>query len=226
MVNVVFVHGAGAAGADAWPSQAADAAAGADWLFLPRTGVADDVGRDADRILERLRAVGGGHVVAHSYGANAALKAAQTAPPLVQSLALLEPACFDLARGMLAVEDHISAMTPVFALAHDPGVPAREFSRRFAAAMGTEPPDVPDDELEARIIRLRALRPPWGVGLSTDLGLPPRTLIITAGWSPLYDETASALVAAGAQHLVLEGAGHRVQDHPQCTHALREHWAH
>ena len=225
MVNVVFVHGAGAAGTDAWPSQAATSAAEPGWSFLPRSGVADDVDHDADRILERLRAVGGGHAVAHSYGANAVLLAVQREPSVVWSLALLEPACFDLARGKPAVEDHIAAMTPVFALAHDPRVSAREFSQRFAAGMGVEPPDVSDGELEARISRLRALRPPWDVGLRTDLGLPPRTLVITGGRSPLYEQTASALVAAGAHHLVLEGAGHRVQEHPQCTHALRAHWA-
>jgi len=221
-VDVVFVHGAGLAGVDAWPRQVAEAGAG--WRFLPRNGVADDAATDARLVLDWLRPAGGGHVVAHSYGANAALLAAQLEPSLVRSLALLEPACFDLARGMPAVEEHISALRPVLAVADDPTVSAREFSRRFAAAMGTEPPDLPDGELEARVGRLRALSPPWGVGLRPDQVLPARTLVVTGGSNPLYEETARALVAAGAQHLTLEGAGHRVQDHPQCTRAVREHW--
>jgi len=150
--------------------------------------------------------------------------AAQLEPSLVRSLALLEPACFDLARGMPAVDEHISAMTPVLAVADDPTVSARAFSRRFAAAMGMEPPDLPDEELEARVGRLRALSPPWGVGIRPGQDLPVRTLVVTGGSDPLYEETATALVAVGAQHLILEGSGHRVQDHPQCTRVLREHW--
>ena len=116
--------------------------------------------------LTRLRNDGGGHVVAHSYGANAALLAAQTEPGLVRSLVLFEPACLDLARGGPAVEEHIAAMSPVFDVADDPSVSAREFSARFAAATGAAPPDLSDAELEAAVARLRGLRPPWGTGLS------------------------------------------------------------
>lgn len=222
-VDVVFVHGAGTAGAEAWPHQAA--VAGAGWFFLPRAGAADDAGQDAGRVLDWLRAAGGGHVVAHSYGANAAVLAAQLEPSLVRSLSLLEPACFDLARGKPAVEEHIAAMTPVFAVAADSSVSARDFSRRFAAGMGVKPPDLPDDELEASVSRLRALRPPWGIGLRAREGLSARTLIITGGWSPLYEETAEALVASGARHLTLAGAGHRIQDDPRTTQMLRKHWS-
>lgn len=220
-VDVVFVHGAGQAGAAAWPRQAEVGEPG--WLFLPREGTADDATRDARRVLAELRARGGGHVVAHSYGANAAVLAAQLEPTVVRSLALLEPACFDLARGAAAVEEHVTAMEPVFAVADDPSVSARDFSLLFAAAMGTEPPDVPDDELRARVDRLRALRPPWGVGLRPEL--PVRTLVVTSGWSSLYEQTAAALVALGARHLTVEGAGHRVQDDPRTLPALRAHWA-
>lgn len=221
-MDVVFVHGSGRAGAAAWPRQAAVAEPG--WLFLTRDGLADDAATDAPRLLEWLRARGGGHVVASSYGANAAVLAAQTDPAAVRSLALLEPACFDLARGKPAVEEHVEAMTPVFEVADDASVSAREFSRRFAAAMGTEPPDVPEEELRASVDRLRALRPPWGVGLRTQRGLPVRTLVVTGGWSPLYDETAEALVALGARHVALDGAGHRIQDDPRVDALLRQHW--
>ena len=206
------------AGADAWPHQAAEAEPG--WHFLPRAGLADDADRDSHRILDLLRAGGGGHVVAQSYGANAALMAAHREPSLVRSLALLEPACFDLARGKPAVEEHIGAMTPVFAVADDPKISLREFSQRFAAAMGVEPPDLSDDEIEERVRRLRALRPPWDLGLRPDQDLEQRTLVITGGWSPLYEETALSLVALGALHRTIEGAGHRVQDDPRTTSIL------
>jgi pimeloyl-ACP methyl ester carboxylesterase len=223
-VDVVFVHGAGRQGADAWPRQAAVAQPG--WFFLPRAGVTDDAVQDAERVLGWLRARGGGHVVGHSYGANAALLAAQLESSIVLSLTLLEPACFDVARGMPAVEEHIAAMTPVFAVADDTSVSGRDFSRRFAAGMGMEPPDLPEEELQASVCRLRALRPPWGVGLRPQERLPARTLVVTGGWSPLYEETAKSLVASGARHLTLEGAGHRVQDDPRATQLLRNHWSH
>lgn len=220
-MRVVFVHGAGSAGADAWPNQTAQA--GEDWQFLGRHSSGDDARRDAARVLGLLRVAGGGHVVAHSYGANAAVLAAQREPSLVRSLTLLEPACFDLARGCPAVEDHIAAMTPVFAVSDDPSVSTRDFSRRFAAGMGFEPPDVSDEELTVRVGRLRALLPPWGIGLEVA-DLPVPTMVVTGGWSDLYEEAASALVRLGARHAVVEGARHRVQDVPETDRLLREHW--
>ncbi|WP_148234374.1 alpha/beta hydrolase [Cellulomonas flavigena] len=222
-MTVLFVHGAGSAGAAAWPHQAAVADPG--WQFLTRVGVADDAVRDCGRVLDLLRARGGGHVVASSYGANAALLAAQHEPGAVRSLVLLEPACFDLARGMPAVEEHVAAMTPVFAVADDVSVPDTEFSRLFAAATGMPPPDLPEDELREATRRLRAIRPPWGLGLRDDLRLPVRTLVVTGGERPLYEETAEALVLRGARHVTLQGAGHRVQDDPRVLDVLRQHWA-
>ncbi|MCW2835148.1 MAG: aminoglycoside phosphotransferase family protein [Nocardioides sp.] len=44
------------------------------------------------------------------------LAARCTARRPMAAAVLLEPACFDLARGMPAVEEHVSAMTPVFAV--------------------------------------------------------------------------------------------------------------
>ena len=114
--------------------------AGGGWEFLSRAEGGDHAHRDAERILARLRTGGGGHVAAHSYGGNAALLAAEQEPGLVRSLVLFEPACLDLARGAPAVEEHVAAMTPVFDVADDPTVSAREFSTRFAAATGSEPP--------------------------------------------------------------------------------------
>lgn len=222
MNAVIFIHGAGVAGTDAWPLQATQDEE-TNWHFLPREGVADEAARDARRVIEWLRTVEGGHLVAHSYGANAALLAAQQEPALVLSLALLEPACFDLARGMLAVEEHIAAMAPVFAVADDVSVSAREFSQMFAAAMGVAPPELPEGVLAERVSRLRALRPPWDLGLRRE-ALAVRTLVITSGSDPLYSETAQALASLGARHVTLEGAGHRVQDDPRVMSTMRDHW--
>lgn len=137
-------------------------------------------------------------MVAHSYGANAALLAAQSEPALIRTLTLLEPACVDLARGKPAVEEHIAAMTPVFVAANDPAVSTREFSRLVAAGMGLEAPDLPERELEANVTRLRALRPPWGIGLRRQAHLPVPTIVLTGGWSPLYEEIAQSLVTLGS----------------------------
>lgn len=221
-MDVVFVHGSGRAGVEAWPLEAAVAEPG--WQFLTRVGPADDALRDCGRVLDLLRAAGGGHVVASSYGANAALLAAQHDAGSVRSLALLEPACFDLARGRPAVDEHVAAMTPVFAVADDAAVPDAEFSRFFADATGTPVPELPEEQLREATRRLRAIRPPWGLGLREDLRLPVRTLVVTGGERPLYEQTAAALVLRGARHVTLEGAGHRVQDDPRLLDALREHW--
>lgn len=219
-VPVVFVHGAGGAGVDAWPLQAPAPEAG--WHFLPRHPEGDDPARDSHRLVDLLASSGGGHVVAHSYGANAALLAAQARPDLVRSLALLEPACFDLARGMPAVEEHIAAMGAVFASASDPGLSDPDWFARFAAGMGFPPPASWDDALSANAARLRRLAPPWGVGL--DPALPARTLVLTAPSSPLYAETAESLVGFGATHHTVAGAGHRVQDDPRVMDLLRDFW--
>lgn len=223
MVAAVFVHGAGKSGTSAWPLQAEDAEVG--WHFLDRGPGGDSAARDARRILDMLSSTGGGHLVAHSYGANAAILASQREPGLVLSLALLEPASFDLARGRPAVEAHVCDMTPVFDVAHDPSVSMREFSLRFAAAMGFEPDPSWSAEDEVRVGRLRDLQPPWGVGLRPEAGLPVRTLVLTGGSRALYEDTAQSLGVLGATHRIVDGAGHRVQDHPLTTGVLREFWA-
>lgn len=221
MRTVVFVHGAGGAGVDAWPVQAAAPDAG--WHFLARHPEGDDAARDSTRVLDLLSGTGG-HVVAHSYGANAAIVAAQREPGFVHSLALLEPACFDLARGMPAVEAHIADMTPAFSVADDPSVSGRDFFELFARGMGFSPPAAWDEDLEDNAGRLRRLSPPWGLGLRPALGLPVRTLVLTAPSSPLYAESAQSLAALGAVHRTVPDAGHRVQDDPRTTGLLRAFW--
>ena len=219
--RVVFVHGAGAAGAAAWPLQAADAVPG--WHFLARDPAGDDAARDASRVIGLLEAAGGGHVVAHSYGANAALLAARAEPGLVRSLVLLEPACFDLAREMPAIEAHVAAMAPAFAAAADPSVSGRDWFALFAAGMGFPAPATWSDGQEEDAARLRRLPPPWDVGLPRE-ALPVGCLVVTGAARALYEETAAALVALGAVHRTVPGAGHRLQDDPRTPALLRDLW--
>lgn len=222
-MRVYFLHGAGRSGPGAWPVQSALGEAG--WHFLDRADGGDHPGRDAARLIRLLEAGGPAHVVAHSYGGNGAVLAAQRAPHLVASLALLEPACLDLARGKDAVEEHIAAMAPVFAVADDAAVSAREFSRRFAVGMGTPVPDLPDDVLAAHVRRLRAMPPPWDTGIDASVGLPRQTLVVTGGWNPMYEQIADALTARGARHETMTGHDHRVQDGPEVVDLLRGFWA-
>jgi hypothetical protein len=57
--------------------------------------------------------------------------------------------------------------------------------------------------------RLRAAPPPWKVAGPVSTAATVPTLVITGAWSPLYEEVADALTAAGAARLTLDGHEHR-----------------
>lgn len=216
-VRTVFVHGRGRSGTSAWPLQAAQEHP--DHVFLERTCSADQPQRDADRVIDALG--GRGHVVAHSYGTVTAMLAAQRRPDRLRSLVLIEPACFDVARGGRQVERHIHALAPVFALADDPTVGGREFLERFAAGMGTPSPELDPDTCDEVAARMRATPAPWEISLRTDTPALVPTLVITGDQWPVYAEVAAALAAKGAEQLVLPGTGHRPQDSQECLTAIR-----
>ncbi|CAM3885530.1 alpha/beta fold hydrolase [Janibacter anophelis] len=207
-VRTVFVHGRGRSGPAAWPRLAELDRPG--HVFLARTGAADQPERDADRAIEALG--GRGHLVGHSYGAVTAMLAAQRRPDMIRSLVLLEPACYDVARGGRGVEGHIRGMAPVFAVADDPQVDGEEFLARFAAGMGAQMPDLDAGACETIAARIRATPAPWEVDLRTDTPRLVPTLVITGDETPMYAEVAAALEAQGATHLSLPGTGHRPQD--------------
>lgn len=215
--RTVFVHGRGRSGPAAWPLPAAEE--DPDHVFLERTSLADQPERDADRVIGALD--GRGHVVAHSYGTVTAMLAAQRRPDRLRTLVLIEPACFDVARGGRHVERHISALAPVFAVADDPQVDGREFLERFAAGLGAPGPDLDPDTCEEVAARMRATPAPWEVTLRTDTPRLVPTLVITTDRWPVYTEVATALAAKGAEHLVLPGAGHRPQDGEEGLAAIR-----
>jgi pimeloyl-ACP methyl ester carboxylesterase len=221
VTTTVFLHGSGLGGADGWPVQAA--AARPTWQFLSRHPDGDLAERDAGRIIEVLTDSGGaGHVVASSYGGNAAVIALQRRPDVVAALVLAEPATFDLARGTVAVEEHIEAMQPAAIAADDPALSDREWSDLFAAGFGREPLD--DEQLAVLAPRMRPLPPPWSTGIDAARGLPGRCLVVTGGPGPrpLFEQTAEALEHLGARRLVLPGAGHRVQDDPAFNAAVTD----
>jgi len=224
-VRVVFVPGSGRSGASAWPGQAAAVGLGR-WscTFLDLAGLADpDEQRDA--VLGAIE--DGGHVVAHSAGAVPAMRAAERAHDAVRSLALLEPAAFSATRGGPRVEAHVAGMSAVFADARDPRVRDGEFAVRFLTALGAPGAaiaDAGDPSLRSLGRRLRRSTPPWAVPLDRTTPAHVPTLVVTGGWSPLYEEVAESLAVAGARRRVLAGYGHRVQDHPELNGLLAEHW--
>ena len=230
--RVVFVHGAGSFGAAAWPKQHGMALAH-DALFLRRHGydpfaepLETDFAADAAIVLRALaddgRGQDGGHVVAHSQGAIAAMMAAVERPDLVHSLTLVEPACLSLTAELPATAAHRALMQPLFEVRHHLSDDDfhREFVRRvFAAqtpAQATLGAPSPEDQREARRLRLQA--PPWDAPLQIVPGVP--TLVLTGGWEPLYEEIAGYLRETGAVHRIAPG-GHRPQDSAEGNRVIR-----
>lgn len=224
-MSIAFVHGAGRGGRQAWPAQldlVDSASLEATWLDWP--DVAHPGGPVGDDVVlsqvDALLACASGplDVLAHSHGAVAALLVAQGVARPVRSLVLFEPACFSLARGAPAVEQHIAAMEPVVTgLRSDPRVDDVEYARRFFAALGAPAPPAETAEQRRALRRLRTVPAPWDVRIDPSVPARVPTLVVTGGWLPLYEQTAEALREAGARHEVLEGHGHRPQDHPRAN---------
>jgi pimeloyl-ACP methyl ester carboxylesterase len=225
--RVVFVHGAGSFGSAAWPRQHGMALQ-YDALFLRRHGfdaVAEpletDFAEDARIVLRSLgddgRGASGGHIVAHSQGAIAAMMAAVERPDLVFSLTLVEPACLSLTAELPATAAHRALMEPLFEVRHQLGDDdyEREFVRRAFAA---EAPGPSTPEAKRAAMRLRLQAPPWQAPLEIVPGVP--TLVLTGGWEPLYEEIAGYLQETGALHRIAPG-GHRPQDSAEGDHLIR-----
>ncbi len=208
MPLTVFVPGLGRCGASAWPHQAEEGDPG--HVFLDHRPEGVEAGPDAERALAALK--GRGHLVGHAYGGTTALLAAQRRPDLVLKLVLVEPSCFDVARGGPEVEHYVRAMGPVFSVVDDPSVSDEEFTRRYAAGMGLAVPRLTPQLVEDAIPRMRATVPSWEVPLHRDTPRRVPTLVLTGGSVPMYEEVAEALVAQGARHVAIPGAGHRPQD--------------
>jgi pimeloyl-ACP methyl ester carboxylesterase len=225
--RVVFVHGAGSFGSAAWPRQHGMALS-YDALFLRRHGydpVAEPVDssfeEDARIVLRSLaddgRGAAGGHVVAHSQGAVAAMMAAVERPDLVFSLTLVEPACLSLTAELPATAAHISLMQPLFDARHQ--MSDQDFQREFVRrvyATDLQQPATAEEKRSARRLRLQA--PAWEAALHIVPGVP--TLVLTGGWEPLYEEIAGYLRETGALHRTAAG-GHRPHDSAEGDRIIR-----
>lgn len=210
--RVVFVHGAGSFGAAAWPRQHGMALE-YDCLFVRRYGfdpeaepLPSDFAADQRIVAEALGE--GGHLVAASQGAVAAMMVAVESPQLVRSLVLAEPACLSLTESLPATAAYRQRVEPLYARAAE--LSNEAFDREFARAVfAVEPRAVNTDEEKRQALRLRLQSPPWTAPLDIVPGVP--TLVLTGGWEPLFEEVARYLTETGAVHEVV-GGGHRPQD--------------
>lgn len=201
-----FVHGAGRSGKEAWPKQAEKAAVFADH------GMAHSIDEKA-ALVRRQAPQAPCSVVAHSLGAVATVLAMKKHGLCPSQLVLVEPALYDLARGNAAIEAHIEPMTRARAKA-DAGdlfgywqiVKPMMFSKAATRDAWLE-----DEEFASRFA---VLDPPWGHHIDATFAHSVPTLVLTGGWNEEYEAIASVLSQAGASTVVLHGAGHRVQDHP------------
>lgn len=207
-----FVHGAGRTGKDAWPDQPAEGTVYADHgQATTMAAKAAAVGKQAPR--------GPFAVVAHSLGAVAAAVAIRDHGLSPTHVILAEPALYDLARGHEAVEAHIEPMTRARANAAAGDLfgywqIVKPLMFGTPASRGAWAEDIE----QAR--KFAAIEAPWGHGLRADIFTLCPTLVITGGWNPEYDAIAARLADGGCTNVVLQGSGHRVQDHPEFNGVL------
>ncbi|MHA7276839.1 alpha/beta fold hydrolase [Arthrobacter sp. HLT1-21] len=220
--RLVFVHGGGAFGAAAWPTQHA-LAGRYDCLFLRRHGfeagvdpLPPDFAEDQRIVVDALG--DGGHLVAHSHGAISAMMAAVDRPDLVRSLVLIEPACLSLTADLPATAAHRALVEPLYQ--RRDSLSDEAFLQEFVRLVfSTEARHPATSEARRAARRLKMQLPPWEAPLDIVPGVP--TLIVTGGWEPLYEEIADYLAVTGAHHVVAPG-GHRPQDATEGDTLIRE----
>ncbi|OJX69612.1 MAG: hypothetical protein BGO94_14095 [Micrococcales bacterium 72-143] len=209
---IVFVHGAGRHGRDAWPSMEI-----ADAVFADFSSERS-VGRQADSLIELV--TGPTIVVAHSHGAIPVLLALPLIRRQVKALVLLEPALYDVARGDPSVEAHISAMEHAREVLAAEGL--ESFWRVVRPRMFAGPLRSEEWEHErARAARFAEIVPPWGHGIEASTIEGTETHVISGGWNDEYEAIAAALSRHGALHQMFAGSHHRPQDDPRFATALR-----
>lgn len=208
--RIVFVHGIDGFGAAAWPAQH-PLAGRYDCLFLKRTGFdaveppqATDFAADAEIVLNELG--GGGHIVAHSVGAVAAMMAAVKQPEVVRSLILIEPLLLSLTADLPATAAFCTRLEGLRERSAE--LSDEEYLAEFNTLMSVV--TAPGHEPRARsAARARLQAPSTEAPLHIIPGVP--STVITGGWEPVYEEAAEYLGATGARHII-HRSGHRPQD--------------
>jgi pimeloyl-ACP methyl ester carboxylesterase len=216
--RIVLVHGSLSGGRAAWGPQLA--LADRFELVIPtRPGFAPgppvkhvDFEEHAPLVADLLEP--GDHLVAHSYGAVISLYAAAARGDALQSLTVIEPPAFGIARGREGLDEYIARLAGLWIEAPtDP----REFLRGFyllLAGWETEPPDPLPPELEQGTRTLMVERAPWEADppLEELAARPFPKLVVSGSDRPAFMAVCDVLEERlGAERAVLPGAGHAVQ---------------
>jgi alpha-beta hydrolase superfamily lysophospholipase len=207
-----YVHGAGKGGRAAWPEQTDVDAVFADHSTTARM-------RDKAGLVVEQAPGGAVIVVAHSLGAVPVALAHAAGRLPASHVVLVEPALYDIARGEDAVEAHIGPMTAARGLA-ERGDLFGYWQVVAPMMFGREATREAWDEDEDLARRFASMDPPWGHGVTASVFNDVPTMVATSGWNREYDAIAGRLVDAGATHVLLPGARHRPQDHPDFESVL------
>ena len=171
----------------------------------------------------------GAHLVAHSYGAVAALLAAARRPDAVRTLTVVEPAAFAVARDDPAVEELIAALARLYAVAAS--LSAAEFVLRFLETLGyrrgLDMPAHPTLSTQSARAATTSMneRPAWEAALPLDAlasaGHP--VLVVSGRWDNLaagegalgcraFGAVGEALTRVlGARRAIIDGWAHGCQ---------------
>jgi len=161
-------------------------------------GRPDDAEADGEWVADLLG--DGAHLVGHSFGGCVALAAAARRPPAVRSLMLIEPGMQKLAIRDPAVRRFVLNLLVVLKLSFS----AESRAKRFAKLLHI-PAEIRGggdaEELKRMGQAIARLRVPSKETLESELGVIMREgiplLVVTGGWSPAFDATASRVAAVG-----------------------------
>ncbi|WP_347757038.1 alpha/beta fold hydrolase [Agrococcus sp. ProA11] len=217
-MHLVFAHGSGQVGRDAFPQQAT---AFPDAEFPVLAGYGDDGPTVGDVAVAAqslaMRGAEADGVVGVGYGGVIAAMAACMEQPA--ALVLIEPALFQLARGRPATAALIERVEPLYL---DAARSDEDFGQCLVHELEDWDPTArvsPDGLRWSRRSRLHGA--PWRHPIDTGCLAETPMLVLTGGWRTEFEEVAAALVELGAQHEVLGGDGHRVTEHPACSERIR-----
>lgn len=232
---VVLVHGSMSTGRTTWSPQRPLAEQGHRLIVPDRRGYGaspdvdgEDFEVDTQDVL-RLLEPGDAHLVGHSYGALAALRAAARRPAAVRSLTVVEPPAFSIADDEPAVADLLEGHAELWDRARD--LDDRSFMERFIRMMGTDPDDIPEALLDTWARRTRPMRlgrPAWeaDIPLSELQRADLPVLVISGDHQPAFELICDRLAErVGAVRDVIPGAGHEVQrTGPPFNRRVLRHW--